>query len=423
MIKINDKYKVLFHQPKQVRYYVITGGRGSGKSFALGIWACLKTFEKNTRILYTRYTLNSAHISIIPEFVEKIEMLNAESDFYLTKTEIKNTKLGTEILFRGIKTSSGNQTANLKSLHGVNIWILDEAEEMPDQATFDKIDLSIRTQDAQNIVILSLNPPEKEGKEHWIYKKFFEQRGVNGGYNGIVDDTCYIHTSYLDNLDNLSESFLKGAEQFKQIEPERYRRTYLGEWLEQPDGVLFPLHELSRYTQLPETTATLAYIDVADTGDDDHCVIIGKLNGKQIYIDDVLYTKLGTDRNVQLSADIINRNKPEYVRIESNMGGGMYRQLLTPLVNSSTQLLSVRNTTHKHTRITTLSGFIKTFCVFKQDYEINSDYGLFMKNLTNYLADGTSKHDDAPDALQGLVKFYRTMYGNIWDEFTVIGQD
>ena len=105
------------------------------------------------------------------------------------------------------------------------------------------------------------------------------------------------------------------------------------------------------------------------------------------------------------------------------MGGGMYRQLLSPLVNSSTQLLSVRNTTHKHTRITTLAGFIKEFCVFREDYELDSGYGRFMKNLTNYLSDGTSKHDDVPDSLQGLVKFFRAMYGHVWSEFQVIGED
>jgi phage terminase large subunit len=72
--------------------------------------------------------MTSAHISIIPEFKEKIELMQREQDFQINKTEIYNKLSGSEILFRGIKTSSGDQTANLKSLQGITDWIVDEAE-------------------------------------------------------------------------------------------------------------------------------------------------------------------------------------------------------------------------------------------------------------------------------------------------------
>ena len=49
-----------------------------------------------------------------------------------------------DILFRGIRTSAGNQTASLKSLQGISTWVLDEAEELIDEDIFDTIDLSIR---------------------------------------------------------------------------------------------------------------------------------------------------------------------------------------------------------------------------------------------------------------------------------------
>jgi phage terminase large subunit len=61
----------------------------------------------------------SAGISIIPEFMEKIELMEVAHHFDINKSEITNTETGSDILFRGIKTSSGNQTANLKSLQGV----------------------------------------------------------------------------------------------------------------------------------------------------------------------------------------------------------------------------------------------------------------------------------------------------------------
>ena len=234
MITLNNKYKPLFVNDS--RYYIITGGRGSAKSFGVGTFATLLSFEKNHKILFTRQTMTSAHLSIIPEFQEKIELMNKYEMFSVNKSEIKNTYSNSEIIFRGIKTSSGDQTANLKSLQGIDTWILDEAEELVDENTFDKINLSIRSSKHQNRIILILNPATKE---HWIYKRFFEDAGVQEGYNGIKNDVTYIHTTYLDNIKNLPESFINEIEKVKLTNPNKYNHVILGGWLNKAEGVVF----------------------------------------------------------------------------------------------------------------------------------------------------------------------------------------
>ena len=234
LIKIHDKYLKGFQNDS--RYYIVTGGRGSGKSFSLDLLLLLLTYEEGHVILFTRYTMSSAHISIIPEFLEKIELLEAHEDFYITKDEIINKTTGSRVLFRGIKTSSGDQTANLKSLQGVTTWVLDEAEELTNEDVFDKIDLSVRHKGKHNRVILILNPTTKE---HFIYNRFFEAKGVQAGSNITKDDTTYIHTTYLDNLQNLSDSYLKQIESIKERRPERYKHQILGGWLDKAEGVIF----------------------------------------------------------------------------------------------------------------------------------------------------------------------------------------
>jgi phage terminase large subunit len=215
----------------------VTGGRGSGKSFAVSsLLLALISKEKGHTVLFTRYTMTSAHISIIPEFIEKIEILKAFDMFVITKDEIVNKATGSKILFRGIKTSSGDQTANLKSLQGVTTWVLDEAEELRDEDTFDKIDLSVRQQGIQNRVILILNPTTKE---HFIYQRFFEAKGIEAGTNTTKGDTTYIHTTYLDNIEHLSESFLNQIENIRTRRPERYKHQILGGWLDKAEGVIF----------------------------------------------------------------------------------------------------------------------------------------------------------------------------------------
>ncbi len=234
MIQLNDKFKPLFKN--DTRFFIVTGGRGATKSFSVNTFIALLSLEKSHKVLFTRQTLSSAHVSIIPEFKEKIELLNLQSVFDINRTTIQNKASGSEIIFKGLKTSSGDNTASLKSLQGITTWILDEAEEMVDEKLFDKINLSLRTKGTQNRVILILNPATKE---HWIYKRFFEDAGVQAGWNGQKNNVTYIHTTYLDNIKHLDQSFLDEVERMKTKNPSKYEHIIKGSWLEKAEGVVF----------------------------------------------------------------------------------------------------------------------------------------------------------------------------------------
>ena len=79
MIKPQAIYTPLYTD-KEKFIILITGGRGSGKSFNASAFIERLTFEKSLdrsfahTILYSRYTMVSAHMSIIPEMMEKIDM-------------------------------------------------------------------------------------------------------------------------------------------------------------------------------------------------------------------------------------------------------------------------------------------------------------------------------------------------------------
>ncbi len=244
-LKLNDKYLVF--GKSSARYFIVTGGRGSGKSFAVNTILTILTYEHGHKILFTRYTLRAASISIIPEFIEKLELLGKLQDFHITKDEIINKITGSRILFRGIKTSSGDQTANLKSLQGVTTWVFDEAEELTDEDIFDKIDLSIRQKGSDNRVILILNPTTKE---NFIYQRWFENRGVQAGSNITKDDTTYIHTTYLDNIKYLSQSYIDQIEKIKERRPNRYKHSILGSWLDKAEGVIYTNWSIGEFKQV-----------------------------------------------------------------------------------------------------------------------------------------------------------------------------
>ena len=243
-VNLNPKYQSLFDSDS--RYSVITGGRGSGKSFAVTVFLVLLTYEKNNKVLFTRYTMSSASMSIIPEFIEKLELMGVMEHFTVTKYEIINNLTGSSIYFSGIKTASGDQTAKLKSISGVNTFVLDEAEELTDEESFDKIDYSIRAKGVKNRCLLILNPTTKE---HWIYQRFYQNREIPDGFNGEKNNVNYIHTTYQDNIENLSESFVNQLDDMRVRRPDKFKHQIMGGWLQKAEGVIFTDWQIGQFNE------------------------------------------------------------------------------------------------------------------------------------------------------------------------------
>ena len=247
MIVPQEIYHPLY-EDKEKFIILITGGRGSGKSFNASTFIERLTFEMTPvekivhQILYTRYTMVSAGMSIIPEMMEKIDLDGTTKYFKTTKTNIVNKMTKSRIMFRGIKTSSGNQTAKLKSIQGITTFVCDEAEEWISEDEFDKIMLSIRKKGIQNRIIIIMNPCDSN---HFIYKKYIEKTHKLVEIDGVQvqisthPNVLHIHTTYFDNLENLSPEFLKEVENIKVSNPEKYGHVVIGRWADVAEGAVF----------------------------------------------------------------------------------------------------------------------------------------------------------------------------------------
>lgn len=233
------KYASLFAPPKE-RYTIITGGRGSAKSFSVASALLRRTYDDGYNILFTRWTMDSAKDSVIPEFKDKMERLGVSQHFYEWRTSVQNLGTKAKVLFRGLKQSSKNQVAKMKSLFGIKIWVLDEAQELVDEALFDVVDNSIRDANTTNEVWLVLNPTDID---HWIIRRFFTEKGLEVGFNGVHDGVRYIHTTYHDNAQHLDRSFIEKAERLKETNPEKYDNIYLGHPLVRKAGLIYPRWE------------------------------------------------------------------------------------------------------------------------------------------------------------------------------------
>lgn len=364
MIKLHKKYQPLWNSDYD--YCVVTGGRGSSKSFSVGDFIENLSFEAGHTILFTRYTLTSAHLSILPEFQEKIDIEGHNKYFYISKTEILNKRSGSRILFRGIKTGAGIQTAALKSIQGLSTWIIDEAEELVDEDIFDKIDESVRQKGVKNRIIMILNPASKV---HWIYKRYFEQAGINEGWNGLKNRVLYIHTDYRDNIKNLSDKFIARVEQLRVTHPEKYKHRILGGWLDKPDGVIYTNWKIGEFNnEIPYGFG----LDFGFSIDQDALVkiAIDKKN-KKAYLKQLIY-KTG-----QTTSNLIKSIRGNVSANEVIIADSAEPRLITEIRNAGFNIKATRKR----------QGSIIEGIRIVQDYELIIDEGSIdlIKELNNYV--------------------------------------
>lgn len=417
MIQKHPKFKPLYSTDK--RYILLTGGRAGAKSFHASTFATELTYEAKQRILFTRYTMASAEISIIPEFKDKIDRLEVSHDFKVNATDIVNKKTNCDILFRGIKASSGIQTANLKSISGVSTWIIDEAEELVDEEIFDTIDLSIRTRDVQNTIIIIMNP---SNMDHWVYKRWIANNNRIEYFDGYPvpisthPDVLHIHTTYLDNIKHLDEKLVTRIIKQKEEAPKWYGHKIIGQWNEVADGAIFSSENLKFFkdSELLEGEMILGYIDVADTGKDFLCMVIGKNVNERVYISDVVFSDKNADITIPMCVESVKRNKVGYCRVESNNMGAMFGRSLQK-ATPECSVMFINNDTNKHTRILMEAPFIYQYFYFKDQSERSATYEAFMNQLFRYTKDGEAEHDDAADAISGLSIFVRRMLAHLYN--------
>lgn len=305
VIKTQEIYNPLYLLLGKIMIFLVTGGRGSGKSFNASTAVQRFTYKKGHKILYTRYTMSSAEISVIPEFQEKIDADHHTKDFRTTSRKVINRRTKSEVLFRGIKTSSGNQTAKLKSIHGITGFVVDEAEEWVSEEDFEKIALSIRELKAKNFIIIIMNPADSN---HWVYKRFIENTHKIVYYDGVPvqisthPNVCHIHTTYLDNLDHLSPQFIEEVRRMKEENPEKYAHVVIGRWADVAEGAVFKKWGI--VDEFPQGCRKVGFgLDFGFTHDPTAAVRCGIIDNR-LYLDEVDY------RTGLLSSDIIKTLRP-----------------------------------------------------------------------------------------------------------------
>jgi PBSX family phage terminase large subunit len=412
-VRLLHQYRPLFRREpilpggsdNRWRYAFITGGRGSGKSFHVALFLLNLTYEPGHVILFTRYTLAVADVSIIPEFREKISLLAVEEDFYITRNEIVNLRSGSRILFRGIKTSSGNQTAALKSIQGVTTWVLDEAEELVDQSTFERIDLSIRHKELPNRVIILLNPASEE---HFLYRDFVQT---------TRPDTLYIHTTWEDNRHNLSETWIQKAEEMRLVNPIRYAHIFGGLWSKDSYGLLWTRAQVEacRVASAPtDLRRVVVGVDPAMTAkmesNETGIIVVGIDRNKKAYVLEDLSGRYTPNQWATVAVQAARKWNASIVA-ETNQGGDLVKSTCQT-VDRTVRVIDVRASRGKYARAEPVYACYESHAVFHV-----GEFPTLERQMVNFNPD--SALDDSPDRVDALVWAVSSLLLHTADAFVV----
>ena len=235
---------------------MISGGRDSGKTFASGCFIGHAAAVFNHRVLYTRYTMSSTNNSITRALDNRLELLGHADKFNFANNDYIHKGGKGLISVTGQKTSSGDQTAKLKSLENYSIFVTEEAEELMSYDEWEKIKRSVRATDVRCLSLIIFNPPTKD---HMLYTEFYQ--GVPDGFNGVIGNIMYIHTDYRDNgKDNMAAHNWEEYERLRLVyesyskltkeeqakcdkktikEAKNYKNTIAGAFRDIAEGVIF----------------------------------------------------------------------------------------------------------------------------------------------------------------------------------------
>ena len=218
-ISINKAFATAFASSK--RYIHFYGGRASGKSHNIALYLLGRCMQPDYfRGVLMREIHGSIRDSQFREMKDLIEAHGLTPMFQVNETTMAFRCLltGNTIISRGLKKTSKNETAKVKSIKDPSVIWFEEADEISAE-DFRKADMSVRTTRGRLQILISYNTDIEE--THWLRTDFHDQDR---------DDTFYCHTTYQTNTRNLDSAYIRTLTTLQTVDPDYYRVYVLGLW-------------------------------------------------------------------------------------------------------------------------------------------------------------------------------------------------
>lgn len=198
-------YQFLF---EPMRYKVMYGGRGAGKSYACGDALLIIGYSKPIQVLCAREIQNSIKDSVHRLLAKKIDDMGLGGFYTVTNDAIKGAN-GTQFIFKGLR----NNVQEIKSTEDIDICWVEEAQAVSSES-WDILIPTIRKEKSE--IWITFNPLDEDAP---TYQRFV----LSPPNNAIVKKINYYDNPFFP--DTLKEEM----EWLKEKDYQAYCHIWLGE--------------------------------------------------------------------------------------------------------------------------------------------------------------------------------------------------
>lgn len=210
--------KLIFYISEKKRYKVAYGGRGSGKSWTAARCLILLAMKSKIRVLCTRQLQTSIKDSVHKLLCDSIYALELEAFFDITRDTIRCHN-GSEFIFKGLQ----NQTTEIKSIEGIDICWVEEAQSVSEDSWAILIP-TIRKENSE--IWVTFNPDRDEDA---TYKRFV----LNPPPDAVVELVNYYDNPWFPDV------LRKEMEYDKQVDYGKYEHIWLGKTVINTDAQVY----------------------------------------------------------------------------------------------------------------------------------------------------------------------------------------
>lgn len=401
---------------KAYRFFILNLPPGGGKSYTIAMfitWAYGKNiYNKVVSISYNQILSSRFSKSVRGKIEDRSEKGNL-NDFSVID------------FFPLVKIKYGDSATN--------VWALEKSDMSYLASSFDGTLTGMRgnigvIDDPIKSAAEAVNERVKEN--HWdFYKNTFKSRMLDGAIEIIVQtrwatddlagkllaekkEQCYVLC--IKALDENGNSFcedLYSTDDLLEKKATLDEEIWLANYMQEPidkQGALYGTFKTYDVYDEDSVKRKIAYTDTADEGSDYLCSICADEIDGYAYITDIYYTQ----DSMEVTEKEVARRYTVYgtreALIESNNGGrGFARNVINFLKslfkNKKCIVTWFHQSKNKKTRIIVNSSNVMEQVIMPEGWE--KKYPEFATAIKKYQRKGKNEHDDAEDALTGLVEF------------------
>lgn len=313
ILDIPTKLYPILTEFNKYKYFVIDGGRGSGKSQSICRLLLSLAEHQGLRIICGRETQNTIEESVYTILKDVI----AANDLYfeVQKSKLIHRRTGAEFLFKGFREQG---LVAIKGLEGTDILYVDEAQSIA-KATLDVIIPTIRKDKSK--IIFTMN-------------RYLRNDAVFEQLVGRPD--CLHITINYDENQHCPNTLKIEAEECKRRDERDYRHIWMGEPLDQAEDYLFNFAKLDKLDKIEPFGESIAAgqkvmsVDFA-AGGGDQCVaslLVRRTNVHWELVEQRAWSDSDTDLSVGKTIAFKSLWQPNILIVDaSGLGYPMYVSL------------------------------------------------------------------------------------------------